>query len=323
MNKIKNDKLSLRIGFFGTPEFSNILLKALVKAGHLPVVIVTKPDALVGRKKILTSSIVKQNAQSLNIPTLTPKKLDADFFSLYSSFQTDIAIVCAYGKIFPKELLSLPKKGCLNIHASLLPFYRGASPIQNAILDGKTETGITLMIMEPGLDTGPILKSKSILIEKNDTTETLTPKLAYLGSELVLEILPDWIKNCIEPKKQDDKLATYCKIIHKEDGHINWNQTADSVYNTFRAFTPWPGIHAFLKIKDKSLRIKFLDITTDSITIHSNPPGTIQQFEKKLFVVTGDRKSIIIKKIQVEGKNPISSDLFLSGYRNTLNTLLF
>lgn len=323
MNNEKNDSMPHRIAFFGTPEFASIILDSLIKANFIPMVVITKPDAPVGRKKILTPSFVKRNLSIPSLTILTPDRLDDDFCSLLESFHIDVALVAAYGKIFPKKLLDIPKKGCLNVHASLLPLYRGASPIQNAILDERKQTGVTLMHMEPGLDTGPILESASIPILDSDTTETLMKKLALLGGALAVKTLPLWLEDRIEPKKQEEEQATYCTVIHKKDGHIDWKQNARTVYTTYRAFTPWPGVYSFVIYKGKNIRIKLLDIELDEAKNFTDTPGSLLLEGSSLRIVAGDGKSILIRTLQIEGKNPLSSSDFLSGYKDMNHAILF
>jgi methionyl-tRNA formyltransferase len=324
MNKLKNNNNTLlsRIAFFGTPEFSAIILRTLIENNFTPSLIVTKPDALVGRKKILTPSPVKIIAQENTLSLLQPNTLDDSFFEIFKMHSIDIAIVVAYGKIFPQTLLSLPPYGCLNIHASLLPLYRGASPIQSALLYGEKETGVTLMQMEKGLDSGPIITKKSLPIAPNDTTLTLTPKLAHLGGEVLLSFLSSWKKTSIKSKPQEPSLASFCTCIHKQDGNIHWNQSAETIYNTFRAFTPWPGVFSFFSHKGKKIRIRFLEMELSQEYRENLSAGTLIFTEKIMKIVSGDDRLLHIRKLQIEGKNPTTPEEFLRGYPEVKNVLL-
>jgi methionyl-tRNA formyltransferase len=325
----KSDRSRPRIAFFGTPEFSATILDALIADGFAPAMVITKPDAPVGRKKVLTPSPVKILAQKHHIPVRTPRKLDEAFVHKIDPTMVrttipspDLIIVAAYGKIFPKTLLALPRYGCLNVHASLLPLYRGASPIQHALLDGQTTTGITIMQMEAGLDTGPILTQRSLLIESADTTETLSPRLASLGAKLLIETIPHWIAGTLIAKSQHHKEATHCSMIAKKDGHINWRENAEMVYNRYRAFTPWPGTFSFWNDRGRSVRIRFLRMRPSDRTFGNKTPGTAIIDKKSLFIVCGDCLAIEIESAQWEGKSPASAAAIIAGYPHLHETIL-
>jgi len=323
MKNNANENNKPHIAFFGTPEFAEDILETLIASGYTPNVVVTKPDVPAGRKKILTPSPVKVLAEKHGIPVLTPKKLDETFLDHTRVRSIDLTLVAAYGKILPKSLLDIPRYGSINVHASLLPLYRGASPIQHALLDGRTETGITLMRMEPGLDTGPIIAAKKLAIDLDDTTETLTPRLAALGGKLLARTLPDWLAGNITPEKQNDAHATHCSMIRKEDGLIDWSKPAEKVYNAYRALTPWPGVFSFWNDGQKSVRVKFISMRPSKRSFQNEAPGTILFENKKtIFVLCGNGEAIEVKTLQIEGKSPAPAAAIIAGYPQLHKTKL-
>lgn len=322
MNTIHKHTQPLRLAFFGTPEFSASILRTLIKHNFTPTLIITKPDALVGRKKILTPSPVKTIALENTLPLLQPEKLDDSFFEIFATYSIDLALTVAYGKIFPQKLLSLPLYGCLNVHASLLPLYRGASPIQSALLDGEKQTGVTLMQMEKGLDSGPIIARQALLIADDETALSLTPKLASLGGEALLSFLSSWDKSPIKSEPQEHDLASFCTCIHKQDGKIDWNQPAQKIYNTYRAFTPWPGVFSSFQSKKKSLRIRLLEIKLSQEYDLKLQAGTLLYTKKCMKVRSGDGQFLSVQKLQVEGKKPTTPEEFFRGYPEAHNSLL-
>ena len=219
----------------------------------------------------------------------------------------------AFGKILPENVLSLPGFGCINVHASLLPKWRGASPIQNTLLAGETKTGITIMLMDKGLDTGDILSQRIITIEGDDTRETLTKKMIDTSKALLIETIPLWIERKIQPTKQDESEATLCQLIEREDGRIIFTDDAKSIYDRFRALSPWPGIFAFWKKSDGLLRVKFIDIS-----YQPNDPaqhysfGEVFRQNEYIGIKTG-LGVLIIQELQLEGKTAVKTDDFLRG----------
>jgi methionyl-tRNA formyltransferase len=264
-----------RIIFIGTPEFGAIILKKLIK-DYKPILVITNPDKPKGRKNVITQSPVKQLAIKNNIP------VQHDFENL----ECDLIITAAYGKIIPKDIIELPKYGCLNVHPSLLPKYRGASPIQTAILNGEKETGVSIMLMDEKMDHGPILAQIKHRIDDKDYP-TLEKELAEKGAELLLDIISKYIEGKIKPKEQDHNKATFCKIIKKEDGLIDFNKSPKDLERQVKAFNPWPGVFTFDKKSGK--RIKILEV--------------------KVF-----NNELIIKKVQPEGKKPMDYNDYLKGY---------
>lgn len=228
----------IKIVFFGTPEFSVKILETMDGAGFTPMAVVTAQDKPKGRKMILSPTPVKEWAQKKDI------KIEHDFFNL-KSLEADLFVVASYGKILPKEILEIPKHGTLNVHPSLLPELRGPSPIQTAILEGKKETGVTIMLMNEKMDEGPLLTNCKLQIANNVTFKELENYLAELGGKLLIETIPNWINGKIKPQPQNNKKATYSKIIKKSDGEINWDEPIEKNYNKIRAFTPWPSAFYF------------------------------------------------------------------------------
>lgn len=312
----------MNIAYFGTPEFAGIVLEALIEKGYTMSVVITQSDKPVGKKKIITPSPVKEIAVRNSIPLLQPRTLRKEFFRELKKYQPDIAIVVAYGKIFPAELLHLPPRGCLNVHASLLPLYRGASPIQNAILNGDQTTGISLMQMNEGMDTGPVYATRVIALESDELFPKVSDRLAHASAELLIETLPLILKGTLTPTPQEEKNATNCQMIEKEDGRIYWNETAEEIFNTYRAFFLWPGIHTHWKRKDALLRLKLLRIRLRSdINVEDVPLGSIFLQESGVFVKTPSG-SIELLEVQLEGKNPLSIRDFIRGSDDFIGAIL-
>lgn len=247
---LKGKDKNLNFVFFGTPEVASETLQILKENGYLPSLIVTATDKPQGRKMILTPPPVKIWAEENKIPYLQPEKLDDEFILKLSTFNFQLSIVVAYGKIMPEDILNLPKLGSINIHYSLLPKYRGASPVESAILNGEEETGVSIQQMEYKMDAGPILAEEKTIILKTEKAEELKKRLIKIGGELLVKILPDLLEQKIIPKPQDETQATFCKKIKKEDGLIDVkvepSQTySQALYNKFRAYAHWPRIYFF------------------------------------------------------------------------------
>lgn len=272
--------------FFGTPSIASQTLDILKENGYTPSIIVTSPDKPAGRGLILTPSPVSIWAKNNNILCLKPEKIDEEFYSQISIYPTLINIVVAYGKILPEKLINIPQLGTINIHYSLLPKYRGASPLESALLNGDSTTGISIQQMVFKLDSGPILATKEIDIKTNETKENLKNTLVKIGGDLLCEILPQIINQKIIPKKQNENNATYCTKINKDDGEINQKDNSIKTYNKYRAFYGWPGIFFFSQKNNKKIRVKIKEAIFD------------------------DNK-FIIKRITPEGKKEINYDEFL------------
>lgn len=312
----------IRVLFMGTPAFAASLLQTLLDAEYHVVGVVTRPDRPVGRMRERVASPVKVAAQKHNIPILQPPSFDPEALETIRGLQPDLVIVAAYGRLLPRELLELPGFGCLNVHTSLLPRWRGASPIQNALLAGDTETGVTLMLMNTGMDTGPLLTHKRIAIHPDDTQLSLLARLTVLAQTLLLESLPLWIKRQITPVPQDDGRATLCQLIERSDGRILWSEEAARIYDRYRAFFEWPGIFTFWKKGDELLRLKLLRITYQKDP--PPPPHPLSQvfmLRDKVAVQAG-LGAVVLEEIQLEGREPLSLADFLRGNPDFLGSLL-
>jgi len=300
----------------GTPEFSAIILKELCQSKYKPILVVTAPDKPVGRKQILTSPPVKVIAQKYEIPAAQPEKI-ASLKSEILNLKPDLIVVAAYGQILPKEILEIPKFGCLNVHPSLLPRWRGPSPIQYTILNGDEKTGVTIILMDEKMDHGPILTNSKLQITNPKITYLeLHNKLAEIGAGLLLETIPKWIKGEIKPEPQDESKTTYTKILTREDGEIDWKKSAEDLEKQIRAFDPWPGSFTFWEImKGKLLRIKIF-----KARVFTSPTGKTFSIGKVLVVpqnkagVQCGKDFLLIEELQLEGQKPMESEKFLRGH---------
>jgi len=306
----------IKIIFWGTPHFAREILKQLVESGWKPILVITQPDKAGGRGLKLKESIVKALAKKSNISYLQPTKLkDPDFIQKLKSYQPDLCVLAAYGKIIPKEILAIPPKGFLNVHPSLLPRWRGASPIQAAILNGDKETGVTIILMDEEMDHGPILESRKWKIENRITYKELEEKLVEEASKLLIEILPKWLNGEIKPTVQDHSKATFCPMIKKEDGRIDFNEPAEKIERKIRAFQDWPA--AFFETNGKRIKILEADVLKNETILKDKKIGEFFCFNKELLVKCG-KDALIIKKIQPESKKPLSGYEFWCGYQKKL-----
>jgi len=314
--------------FFGTPKFAAIVLEKLINTGCVPEAVICNPDELVGRKQILTPPPVKSfiiEHGTWNIKIFQPIKLDSSFKFQVSGLKPDLAIVAAYGKILPKEILEIPKHGFINVHGSLLPKYRGASPIQAAILNGDKETGITIMKIDEEMDHGPILGKSEIRISKSETFESLSQKLAISGADLLIKTIPDYIYGKIKPIEQDHSKATYTKIIKKEDGKIDWSKSAGEIERMTRAFYPWPTAWAIwnnkiLKIFEVEIIEK--DFTKSAIADFVKWPVGRVFLYKNIFAIKCNECALVTKKLQLEGGKILSAKEFLNGHKDLIESIL-
>ncbi len=306
-----------RIIFMGTPEFAVPVLDALTRTPHEIVGVFTRQDKPAGRGGKLQASPVKQLAQTRNLPIHQPKTLrNAEALALLRDLAPDVIIVAAYGLILPPNVLAIPPHGCINTHASLLPRHRGAAPIPAAILVGDSETGITLMQMDEGIDTGPILAQRAIPIADDDTTGTLTAKLARLAADLLIEQLPRILAGEIVPQPQDESRATLTKTIRKEDGLTAWTQPAIEIARRVRAFNPWPS--AFTFWNGAQLKILRADPSAGKIDAQ---PGRVMKVQDKIAVATGDG-ALILREVQLAGKRAMTIEEFVRGQRNFVGVVL-
>lgn len=302
---------NLKVIFMGTPKFSVPILEKLIEYTNV-VGVVTAPDAYVGRKKVLTASPVKALALQENIPVYSPNKLREDYKSILE-INPDIIITCAYGQIVPKEVLDYPKYGCINIHASLLPKYRGASPIQSAIINGEKQTGITLMYMDEGLDTGDIITEEVVDIDDNDNLETLSNKLKMLGAKMIIDNLSSIVNGTCERIKQNDNDASYVGLIKREDEHLDFNDSALNLYNKVRAFAPSPLANFILDDVEYKIGLaSVVSLDNDSM------PGTIILEDKNSFVIKTKDGGLMVHKIKPLGKNLMDVKDFKNGYHDKL-----
>lgn len=315
-------KNQIKVVFMGTPDLSGVVLQGLIDGGYDIIGVITKPDMKIGRKQVVIESPVKILAKKNNLPVYQPVKFKTEGVEILQKLAPDLIVVAAYGKILTKTALDVPRLGCINVHVSMLPKYRGASPVQNAILAGEKETGVTIMLMDEGIDTGDILAQEKVAIDPSDTTETLMQKLAASGAETLLQTLPLWIDGKIEPTPQDHSLATHCKTIDREDGKIVWSNTAQEIYDRYRAFTPWPGIFTSWKISDETVRLKLISIGLSETEIFEKYKiGEVFKIDNNVCVQTKDG-AIIIKEIQKEGKKTTDAKSFLNGHPNFVGSIL-
>lgn len=298
----------MKIVYMGTPDFAVGPLEAIIQAGHEVTAVVTQPDKPKGRGKEMAASPVKECALKYNIPVLTPAKIKAEeAVEKLREYPADIFVVAAFGQILSEKILQMPKFGCINIHASLLPKYRGAAPIQWSIIDGETETGITIMQMDRGLDTGDILFQKKVPITPEDTGESLFGKLARAGSELITEALLKIEQGDVHPVKQDDEKSSYAKMLSKSVGKIDWNKTAVEIERLVRGLNSWPS--AYTEYKGKQLKIWKAKV----VPAMEGAPGTIAKVTKDQVIVCTGSGALALEEIQLEGKKRMRTKEFLLG----------
>lgn len=301
---------SLTLVFCGTPRFAVPTLEALVHADFPVQLVVTQPDKPRGRGLALAPSPVKQAALALHLPVTQPESIknNDEFRAQLTALTPDAIIVVGYGRIIPQWMIDLPRLGNINLHASLLPKYRGAAPIQWAIARGENITGVTTMRIDAGLDTGDILLQKEIPIKPADTSETLAPTLAAIGADLTVETLRGLQAGTITPRPQDQEKATLAPILKKEDGRIDFRLTAREICNRMRGFQPWPG--AFTTFRGKNLHV--WDATTSQ---HSHSPAEFVVDNARLFVGCGGATALELLEVQPEGKKHMATRDFIHGYR--------
>jgi methionyl-tRNA formyltransferase len=301
-----------RILFFGTSDFAIPVLDALVSTKYEIAGVLTTPDEPAGRGHIISPPPIKTCALAHSLPVFQPSKPDKEFWQKNIP-AADLFIVVSYGKILPSWLLALPEYGTLNIHPSLLPKYRGPSPIQSALAGGEKETGVTIMLMDKEVDHGPIIALQVVPISPADDLTTLSQKLSRVGAEILCQTLPEWISGSLKPIEQDHTKATFTKIIKKEDGHIDWNAHADKILNTMKAYAEWPKCWTVLEHKTSTMRVIIIKAHTTSRTSNVIPPGSIIASKTELLVATGDY-FLAIDELQPENKKEMLVSAFLRGY---------
>lgn len=304
----------MKLLFMGTPEFSVPTLEALISAGHEVIGVITQPDKPKGRGKEMQSPPVKEAAQKHGITVYQPQKVrDPEFVNVIENLNPEAIVVIAFGQILPKAILDIPKYGCINIHASLLPKFRGSAPIQWAVIEGEKETGITTMYMDVGVDTGDMLLKKVISIEEKETGGSLHDKLAQAGGPLIIETLSMLEKGTAVRIKQNDAMSTYAKMLDKKLGEIDWSLPAEQIERLIRGLNPWPSAYTYLH--GKTLKIWDAEVITKD---YAGQAGEITEITKDSIIVKTGRAALAIRLLQLEGKKKMEADSFLRG--NPLNT---
>lgn len=311
----------MKIVYMGTPDFAVPPLAALVKAGYEVTAVVTQPDKPKGRGKTLMPTPVKEEAMKHEIPVYQPVKVrDPEFVETLTGLAPDIIIVAAFGQIIPKTILDLPKYGCINIHASLLPKYRGAAPIQQAVIDGEKESGVTIMRMGTGLDTGDMISKIVVPIETEETGGSLFDKLAQAGADLLMETLPSIENGTATYEKQPEESPTpYAAMITKKMGLMDFSKSAEELERLVRGLNPWPSAYTFLNGKT-------LKVWKSTVEKGANGgkaiPGTITAVDKTGIHVACGEDVLVLREVQLEGKKRMETDAFLRGYQVTEETML-
>ncbi len=328
----------------GTPEFGAIILDKLIKGRYKPALVITAPDKPVGRGQEITPPAVKVVAEKHKIEIIQPEQIQSSKPNI-QNLNPDLIVVAAFGQIIPKEILEMPKYGCLNVHPSLLPKYRGPSPIQAAIFNGDKKTGITIMLIDEKMDHGPILNQRTIMIEEDETAVTLHDRLADLGAGLLMETISRWTRNMIKPQAQDDSQATFTKVLTKIDGRINWQKSAQDLEREVRAFYFWPGSYTFWEKTGKSItrasakggdeRSSAIQIKVLKARVYKSPSEIKYSVGKTLVVPQnelavqcgvgysmGVGDFLVIEKLQMEGKKEMASEEFLRGYPSFIGVIL-
>lgn len=306
----------MRVVFMGTPDFSVPALENIAKRYEV-VAVVTQQDRPKGRGHKMQYTPVKEKAIELEIPVYQPKRVkDPEFVDILKTLKPDVIVVIAFGQILSKEILELPKHGCINVHASLLPKYRGAAPIQWAVINGDKKSGVTTMYMAEGLDTGDIIDTSEIVLDEKETGGSLFDKLADLGGKLILNTLDKLETGTATRTRQDDARSTYAGKITKELGKIDFTKSAVEIERLIRGLNPWPS--AFTYMDDKMLKIWNADVLEETV---EEEPGTITEVNKKFIKVATGEGYLLLKEIQLEGKKRMDVTSFLNGYNFTANKL--
>lgn len=299
----------MKVIFMGTPDFAVPTLEALIDAGHDVTLVVTQPDKPKGRGKAMQFTPVKECATAHNIPVFQPVKIrEEDSLNKLKEYEADIIVVVAFGQILPKELLEYPKYGCINVHASLLPKYRGAAPIQWAVIDGEKTSGVTIMQMDVGLDTGDMISKVEIALDENETGGSLHDKLSIEGARLCVSAIEEIEKGKAVLTPQTEENTCYAKMLNKKLGNIDWNKSAVEIERLIRGLNPWPSAYTFYNGK----MVKIWSATVGE-AVDGKDAGEIVCRDGKIVVATGD-KELILDEIQLQGKKRMATDAFLRGY---------
>lgn len=308
----------MKLVFLGTPQFAVPTLERCLDAGHSIVAVYTQPDRPKGRGQELAASPVKQCALAHSLDVRQPRKIrEPQIVEELHALNADAMVVVGYGQIIPQAIIDLPRLGIINVHASLLPRYRGAAPIQRAIAEGETRTGVTTMRIDAGLDTGDMLLKAETEIAPEDTAISLGERLSFLGADLLVETLAKLESGTIQSQKQDDALSSYAPVLKKEEGFADWSQTADVLFNRARGFQPWPG--CYTTFRDRILTI-FQCRPSDEALIGA--PGSLVARQKRLFVACGHATTLELIEIQLEGRRRATATDFLNGQRLGENEIL-
>lgn len=308
----------MKVIFMGTPDFAVGTLEAIIEAGHEVSLVVTQPDKPKGRGKAMQFPPVKECAVAHNIPVFQPVKIrQPECIEELRKYEADIIIVVAFGQILPKEILEMPKYGCFNVHASLLPKYRGAAPIQWVIIDGEKESGVTIMQMNEGLDTGDMLLKVVVPIEEKETGGSYHDKLSEAGAKLCVEAMKQAEAGTLQPEKQDDSLSCYAKMLDKSLGSIDWTQEAVVIERLVRGLNPWPS--AYSHLHGKTLKIWSADVLDKE---YHGVPGQVAEITKDALVIQTGKGALAVKELQLEGKKRMAAGDFLRGYQVESGTIL-
>jgi methionyl-tRNA formyltransferase len=310
----------MRLVFMGSPQFAVPPLEQLLASKYQLAAVYTQPDRPAGRGRGLAASPVKQAARARGLTVVQPASLRAaGVVERLGGFKPDVIVVAAFGQLLPKSVLALPRLGCLNIHPSLLPRFRGASPVASAILAGDDFSGVSIMVMDEGLDTGPVLARAQIPISPRDTTGSLSARLSWLGAQLLGEILAGWSRGERTPQPQDESRATYCGPIAKEEGEIDWRQPAIDIWRRVRAFNPWPG--CYTRWRGKTLKI--IEAAPTDGGGNTTKAGEVVALEARAGFGVGTGDGILgISRVQMEGKRAMPAEEFLRGQRDFIGEML-
>ena len=303
----------MKIIYMGTPDFAVAPLEAILKAGHEVTAVVTQPDRQKGRGREVQYSPVKECALSYGIPVLQPLKIkEKDAVEELGKYPADIFVVAAFGQLLSEEILNMPRLGCINIHASLLPAYRGAAPIQWCVINGEEKTGVTIMQMAKGMDTGDILLQKEVVLDEKETGGSLFDRLMETGAEPIVEVLPKIEAGELTPVVQKEELATYAGKITKDMGNIDFAKSAVTIERLIRGLNPWPS--AFTHYKGKILKIWEADVVSECANAENPVPGTVIAMDKESFTLATGEGALRIRSLQPEGKKRMSCAEFMRGY---------
>ena len=301
----------MRVIFMGTPDFATETLEEIVKAGHEVVGVVTQPDKPKGRGKTMMPTPVKETALKYNLPVYQPRKVrEPEFVEVLRSLKPDVMVVAAFGQIITKEILEMPKYGCINVHASLLPAYRGAAPIQWAVINGDKESGVTIMQMDEGIDTGDMIEKAVVPIAEDETGGSLFDKLSHTGAKLCVKVLKDLEEGTAVGEKQPEESTTpYAKMIDKKMGEVDWKKSAKEIEQLIRGLNPWPS--AYTKVHGKTLKLWKAKVLLETSQMK---PGQIVKVTKDSLAVQTGQGMLEIQELQLEGKKRMDTSSFLRGY---------